>query len=164
MPGQGMRKKSIKFKLNPIPLEIKGKNILLVDDSIVRGNTSKKIIEMAREAGAKKVYFASCCPPLRYPCVYGVDMPSKKDFVAHDLQAEGVAKAIGADGVFYQSLEDLVKAVGAGNPEINNFCHACLSGKYPTKGITEETLDAVEKNRNAAHLDDDMEEGQLSLI
>lgn len=149
MPGQGIRRRSIKYKLNPIPLEIEGKHVLLVDDSIVRGNTSRKIIEMVRGAGAKSVYFASCCPPLRNPCVYGVDMPSRKDFIAHNLTIEEVGKAIGADAIFYQTLEDLVKAVGAGNPKINNFCTACLSGKYPTPDITEEVLQRAEAARGS---------------
>lgn len=168
MPGQGMRKRSIKYKLNPIPLEIEGKNILLIDDSIVRGNTSRKIIEMVREAGAKKVYFASCCPPLRNPCVYGVDMPSRKDFIANNLSVEEVGKAIGADAIFYQDLKDLVAAVSAGNPKIKNFCTACLSCKYPTSDITEEVLQRAESTRGSIQAEgagaDDSDEDQLVLI
>lgn len=165
MPGQGMRKKSIKYKLNPIPLEIKGKNVLLVDDSIVRGNTSRKIVEMVRDAGAKSVYFASCCPPLLNPCVYGVDMPSRKDFIAHNLSNEEVAKAIGANLVFYQTLPDLIKAVGKGNPKINNFCTGCLSGKYPTPDITEEVLERAEQSRGTVAAEEGGDtEDQLSLL
>ncbi|MEK7523612.1 MAG: amidophosphoribosyltransferase [Patescibacteria group bacterium] len=149
MPGQAMRKRSIKYKLNPIPLEIEGKNVLLVDDSIVRGNTSRKIIEIVRDAGAKKVFFASCCPPLRNPCVYGVDMPSRKDFIAHNLSIEEVGKAIGADAIFYQTLKDLVESVKTGNPKVKNFCTACLSGKYPTPDITEEVLQRAEQSRGS---------------
>ncbi|MBI5412750.1 amidophosphoribosyltransferase [Candidatus Peregrinibacteria bacterium] len=168
MPGQGMRKRSIKYKLNPIPLEIEGKNILLIDDSIVRGNTSRKIIEMVREAGAKKVYFASCCPPLRNPCVYGVDMPSRKDFIANNLSIEEIGKAIGADAIFYQELKDLVSAVQAGNPKIKNFCTACLGGKYPTSDITEEVLQRAELARGSIQAEgggaDNPDEDQLVLI
>jgi len=151
MPGQAIRRKSVKFKLNPIPLELKGKNILLVDDSIVRGNTSKKIIEMVRNAGAKKVYIASCAPPLVSPCVYGVDMPTRKDFVAYNITEKTIAKVIGADKVIYQDLEDLEKAAHKGNKDIKTFCGACFSGKYPTKNVTEKTLRAAEETRRKAH-------------
>ncbi|MEK9133033.1 MAG: amidophosphoribosyltransferase [Patescibacteria group bacterium] len=165
MPGQGMRKRSIKYKLNPIPLEIQDKNVLLVDDSIVRGNTSRKIIEMVREAGAKKVFFASCCPPLRNPCVYGVDMPSRKDFIAHNLSIEEVGKAIGADAMFYQNLKDLETAVKKGNPKIKNFCTACLSGKYPTPDITEEVLTRAEITRGGIEGEDaTSQDDQLVLL
>lgn len=150
MPGQKMRQKSVKYKLNAIPLEIKDRAVLLVDDSIVRGNTSRKIVEMVRQAGATKVYLASCCPPLKNPCVYGVDMPTRKDFIAHNLTTDEIAKAIKVDGLFYQTLEDLEKAVKAGNPEITNFCTACLSGKYPTPEVTEELLGRVEAARKAS--------------
>lgn len=151
MPGQEKRRRSIRFKLNPIKLELKGKNVLLVDDSIVRGNTSKKIIEMIRNAGAKKIYFASCAPPLVSPCVYGVDMPTRKDFIAHNLKTETIAKVIGADKIFYQELKDLIKAANIGNKEITGFCGACFSGKYPTTEITEEVLKHVENMRRKAH-------------
>ncbi len=151
MPGQAIRRKSIRFKLNPIKLELRNKNILLVDDSIVRGNTSKKIIEMVRAAGAKKVYIASCAPPLVSPCVYGVDMPTRKDFVAYNLTNETIAKVIGADMVFYQDLKDLEAAAHKGNKDIDTFCGACFSGKYPTKNVTEETLKAAEEVRQKAH-------------
>lgn len=150
MPGQAIRKRSIKYKLNPIPLEIEGKNVLLVDDSVVRGNTSRKIIEMVRDAGAKKVYIALCCPPLRHPCVYGVDMPSRKDFIAHNLTIGEIGKALGADAIFYQKLEDLVSSVKAGNPKIPKFCTACFNGKYPTPEVTEEVLQSVEQSRAQA--------------
>lgn len=163
MPGQTMRKRSIKYKLNPIPLEIKGKNVLLVDDSIVRGNTSRKIVEMVREAGAKKVYFASCCPPLRNPCVYGVDMPSRKEFIAHNLEIPEIGRAIGADGIFYQDLKDLVSAVQAGNKKVTNFCTACLSGKYPTPDVTEEVLQRAEQSRGAI-LAEEGEDGEDQLV
>lgn len=165
MPGHKIRTRSIKYKFNPIPLEIEGKNVLLVDDSIVRGNTSRKIVEMVRDAGAKKVYFASCCPPLRHPCVYGVDMPSRKDFIAHNLTIEEVGKALGADALFYQELKDLVVSVKSGNPKIPNFCTACLSGCYPTADVTEEVLQRAEKSRGgvAAEEGGDLED-QLVLL
>lgn len=165
MPDQGIRKRSIKYKLNAIPLEIRRKNVLLVDDSVVRGNTSRKIIEMVRDAGAKKVYFASSAPPLRHPCVYGVDMPSRKDFVAHNLSEDEVAKAIGADGVFYQDLKDLITSVKAGNPKITGFCHACFSGKYPTPDVTEEVLKRMEDSRVGIESEENQNgDSQLTLL
>jgi amidophosphoribosyltransferase len=148
MPGQGIRTKSIKYKLNPIPLELRRRNILLVDDSIVRGNTSKKIIQMVRDAGAKKVYFASTAPPLINPCLYGVDMPSRKEFVANGLTEEEIAKFIGADAVFYQDPEDLLAAGKEGNPKIKNFCYACMGGRYPTGDITEDVLQKADLARS----------------
>lgn len=147
MPGQKQRQASIRRKLNPLQLEIKGKNVLLVDDSIVRGNTSRKIVEMVRDMGAKKVYFASCSPPLHHPCVYGIDMPSKKEFVANDLTIEETGKQIGADALFYQDMEDLVSSVKKGNLKIDRFCMACFDGEYPTKGVTAEILAEAEKSR-----------------
>lgn len=166
MPGQGIRKRSIKYKLNPMPLEISGKNVLLVDDSIVRGNTSRKIVEMVREAGAKKVYMALCCPPLRHPCVYGVDMPTKKEFVANNLTIDEIAKAISADRLFYQDLKDLIASVKAGNPKVAKFCTACFSGKYPTPEVTEKVLEAAELSRSGSAIDGGPadSEDQLSLL
>lgn len=165
MPGQRIRQRSIKYKLNPIPLEIEGKNVLLVDDSIVRGNTSRKIIEMVRSAGAKKVYIALCCPPLRHPCVYGVDMPCRKDFIAHNLTIEEVGKAIGTDAIFYQNLKDLVSAVKAGNPAVKSFCTACFSGKYPTPDVTEEVLQRAEQQRGSIQAEGTEDsEDQLALL
>ncbi len=147
MPGQKARKQSVRFKLNPIELEIRNKNILLVDDSIVRGNTMKKIIEMVRSVGAKKVYVASCAPPLKSPCVYGVDMPTRQEFVAYDRTIEEIEKEVGADKLFYQSNEDLVNSAKEGNPEIKNYCTACFTGKYPTRYVTDEYLRKVEEDR-----------------
>lgn len=164
MPGQAIRKRAIKYKLNPIPLEMKGKNVLLVDDSIVRGNTSRKIIEMVREAGARKVFFASTAPPLRNPCVYGVDLPSRKDFVAHNLSEHEIAKAIGADRLFYQDLKDLISSVKRGNPKITGFCHACFSGKYPTPDITEKVLKSVEDSRVGIEAEETGENGEKSQL
>lgn len=148
MPGQVERTNSIRRKLNPLQLEIKGKNVLLVDDSIVRGNTSRKIVEMVREMGAEKVYFASAAPPLHHPCVYGIDMPSRKEFVANELSVEETAKQIGADALFYQDLDDLIEAVSEGNPHVNTFCTACFDGKYPTSDVTEEILREAENSRS----------------
>ncbi|MFT7184074.1 MAG: amidophosphoribosyltransferase [Oceanicoccus sp.] len=155
MPGQEQRQSSIRRKLNPIRLEIEGKNILLVDDSIVRGNTSKKIIEMVREMGAKKVFFASCAPPLRHPCVYGIDMPSRKEFVANQLSTEETAKQIGADALFYQEMDDLLESVSEGNPNVNEFCTGCFTGDYPTNDVTEEVLRAAEESRSCTPLKED---------
>lgn len=170
MPGQEIRKKSIHYKLNPIKLEIEGRNVLLVDDSIVRGNTSKKIIEMIREAGAKKVYFASAAPQIISPCVYGVDMPTKKELVANGLTVDQICKVIGADELFYQDIDDLVDSAKEGNPKITNFCFACMSGKYPTAEVTKELLAKAESARGNVHqLDaelggDGAKDDQLTLI
>lgn len=167
MPGQNIRQRSIKYKLNPLELEIRGKNVLLVDDSIVRGNTSRQIVEMVRGAGAKKVYFASCAPALRNPCVYGVDMPTRKEFVANGLTTAQVCKTIGADGLFYQDLKDLVDACRAGNPKVKNFCTGCFSGKYPTPEVTESVLRRAEETRGCEPLSDSealIGENQLSLL
>lgn len=150
MPGQKNREANIKRKLNPIRLEFKDKDVLLVDDSIVRGTTSRKIIELAREAGARKVYFASCSPPLRFPCVYGIDMATKDEFVAHDNTVEEVAKAIGADHLLYLPLEALNQSATAGNPDIGKFCNACFTGEYPTGDVTDEMFDAIERERRVA--------------
>lgn len=164
MPGQAARQKSIRHKLNPIQLEIKDKNVLLVDDSIVRGNTSKKIVEMVRDMGAKKVYFASAAPPLHHPCVYGIDMPSRKEFVANELTVEETAKKIGADALFYQDLEDLVSAVQEGNPKIQKFCMACFDGNYPTSDVSEEVLRAAEESRCEDARPDSTRINQIPLI
>ncbi len=147
MPTNEGRNESIRNKLNAIKLEFEGKNVLLVDDSIVRGNTSKKIVAMARAAGAKNVYFASVSPPLRFPCVYGIDMSTKNEFVAKDRTEDEISTAIGADGVVYQPLENLIAAVREGNPKITDTCSACFSGVYPTGDVTEERLSAIERER-----------------
>ncbi|MGB6867625.1 MAG: hypothetical protein WBE11_18220, partial [Candidatus Aminicenantaceae bacterium] len=123
------------------------KNVLLVDDSIVRGNTSQAIIELVRECGAKKVYFASYSPPLRHPCVYGIDMQTKTEFIARNATVDQIAQKLKADKVIYQSLEDLEKAVGLGNKKLHNFCGACFSGVYPTGDVTPELLEEIESER-----------------
>jgi amidophosphoribosyltransferase len=148
MPGQQMRKRSVRQKLNAIDLEFRGKSVLLVDDSIVRGTTSQEIIRMARDAGAKKVYFASAAPPVRYPNVYGIDMPAASELIAHNRSVDEVAQLIGADRVIYQDLEDLVKAVGKGNKGIRRFDTSCFSGEYVTGDVTREYLDSIESRRN----------------
>jgi len=148
MPGQKQRKKSVRQKLSAIELEFKDKNVLLVDDSIVRGTTSQEIVQMARAAGAKKVFFASAAPPVRYPNVYGIDMASKNEFVAHNKTTEEVCKTIGADKLIYQNLDDLIWSVQQGNPDIKSFDCSCFDGNYLTKDIDEPYLDNLEAQRS----------------
>ena len=148
MPGQEMRKQSVRRKLNPIDLEFKGKNVLLVDDSIVRGTTSKQIIQMARDAGARKVYIASAAPPVRYPNVYGIDMPAAEELIAHNRSEAEIAKKIGADWLLYQDLDDLIDAVQKGNRAITEFDCSCFNGKYVTKTIDKDYLDKISNIRN----------------
>lgn len=148
MPGQGMRKRSIRRKLNAIELEFKDKNVLLVDDSIVRGNTSQQIIQMAREAGAKKVYFASAAPPVRYPNVYGIDMPAATELVAHNRSEAEICAEIGADWLIYQDLPDLIDAVSHYSSDISQFDTSCFSGEYVTGDVTVAYLNELEKARS----------------
>lgn len=148
MPGQQMREKSVRQKLNAISLEFEGKNVLLVDDSIVRGTTSAQIIQMARDAGAKKVYFASAAPPVRYPNVYGIDMPAAHELIAHDRTEQEVCEAIGADHIIYQDLDDLIEAVRKGNPDIAHFDTSCFSNQYVTGDIDDAYLARTEALRN----------------
>lgn len=148
MPGQAERKKSVRQKLNAISAEFNGKNVLLVDDSIVRGTTSQKIIELAREAGANKVYFASAAPPVRYPNVYGIDMPSQIELVANGRTIEQVCEILGADKLIYQTLDDLIESVRVCNPEITSFDTSCFDGEYVTGDITAEYLKLVDGSRN----------------
>ncbi len=148
MPGQVLRRKSVRQKLNAIDLEFQGKNVLLVDDSIVRGTTSQQIIQMAREAGAEKVYFASAAPPVRYPNVYGIDMPAASELIAHGRSEAEVAGIIGADRLIYQDIDDLVEAVRRGNPAIERFDTSCFSGEYVTGDVTESYLARIESERN----------------
>ena len=135
MPGQQLRRKSVRQKLNAIPLEFKGKNVLLVDDSIVRGTTAKEIVQMARDAGAKNVYFASAAPQVRYPNVYGIDMPSAEELLAHNCTDSEMCQALGADGLIFQDLEDLVAAAQEGNPTITRFEDSVFTGDYVTGGV-----------------------------
>jgi amidophosphoribosyltransferase len=148
MPGQSQRKKSVRQKLNPIELEFKGKNVLLVDDSIVRGTTCKEIIEMARDAGANKVYFASAAPAVKYPNVYGIDMPSAAELVAHGRTDEEVCEVIGADWLVYQNLDDLVMSCRDGNESIQEFDCSVFNGEYITNDITPEYLASIDAERN----------------
>ena len=148
MPGQAARKKSVRQKLNAIDLEFRGKNVMLVDDSIVRGTTCKQIIQMAREAGAKNVYFCSAAPAVRYPNVYGIDMPSAHELIAHNRSTEEVAELIGADWLIYQDLPDLIDAVGGGKVKIENFDCAVFDGKYVTGDIDDVYLHKIEQARN----------------
>jgi amidophosphoribosyltransferase len=150
MPGQQERKKSVRRKLNPIDLEFEGKNVLLVDDSIVRGTTSKQIIQMAREAGANKVYMASAAPPVRYPNVYGIDMPATDEFVAHNRSVEEIAEVIGADWLIYQDLEDLIDSVKKGNESLEEFDCSCFDGKYITNDVDTEYFRKLQDKRNDA--------------
>jgi amidophosphoribosyltransferase len=147
MPGQSQRKKSVRQKLNAIGSEFKNKNVLLVDDSIVRGTTSQQIIQMARDSGARKVYFASAAPPVRYPNVYGIDMPSVNELIAHGRNEDEIARAIGADKLVYQDLPDLIEAVREGNPKISGFDTSCFSGEYITGSVSQDYLDDLEKIR-----------------
>lgn len=148
MPGQQERKKSVRRKLNAIGAEFKGKNVLLVDDSIVRGTTSEQIIEMARDAGAKKVYFASAAPEIRFPNVYGIDMPTTNELIAHGRDVEEITKLIGADGMIFQSLPDLIEAVRKENPAIKRFETSVFDGKYVTNDVDQAYLDYITQLRN----------------
>ncbi len=148
MPGQKERKSSVKKKLNAMELEFKGRNVLLVDDSIVRGTTSSQIVKMAREAGAKKVYFASASPAVKYPNVYGIDMPSPTEFVAHQRSSEEIAQEIGADWLIYQDLEDLIQSCHRGNKQIEQFDCSVFNGEYVTGDIDQNYLDDIDQRRN----------------
>tara|TARA_B100000212_G_C27054661_1_gene397165 strand:- start:136 stop:594 length:459 start_codon:yes stop_codon:yes gene_type:complete len=147
MPGQGIRKRSVAHKLSPIEIEFKGKNVLLVDDSIVRGNTSKKIIEMVRKNGAKRVYFASASPPIRFQNVYGIDMPATSELVAHNRSTKEIKEYIKADELIYQDIEDLKLSASIGNPQITHFEDSVFTGKYCTSGVTKQFLKNLESER-----------------
>ncbi len=150
MPGQSQRKKSVRQKLNAIELEFRGKNVLLIDDSIVRGTTSKQIIQMAREAGANKVYFASAAPPIRYPNVYGIDMPAASELIAAGKTNSEVEELIGADWLVYQDLDDLIAADAEGNPTISRYECSVFDGEYITGDVDEMYLKRLENIRNDA--------------
>lgn len=148
MPGQQQRKKSVRQKLNVIDLEFRGKNVLLVDDSIVRGTTCQQIIQMARDAGAAKVYFASAAPAVKYPNVYGIDMPTAAELIAHGRTEKEVCTEIGADWLVYQDLEDLIAASSEGSPDVTQFECAVFNGNYVTGDVTPEYLKQLEDRRN----------------
>jgi amidophosphoribosyltransferase len=150
MPGQAVREKSVRQKLNAMRIEFKDKTVLIVDDSIVRGTTSFEIVQMARESGAKKVIFASAAPPVRFPNVYGIDMPTRSELVAYGRTDEEINKLIGADQLIYQDVEDMKQAVRDINPALQNFEASCFDGHYVTGDITESYLDALEAARNTS--------------
>ncbi|MBI3141126.1 MAG: amidophosphoribosyltransferase [Rhodocyclales bacterium] len=163
MPGQAQRRKSVRQKLNTIAQEFKDKSVLLVDDSIVRGTTSREIVQMAREAGARKVYFASAAPPVRFANVYGIDMPTRNELIASNRNDEEICREIGADGLIYQDLEALKAAVHSINPSITCFETSCFDGHYVTGDVTPEYLSSVENQRNAKQAAEDGETAQLDL-
>lgn len=148
MPGQAMRKNSVRQKLSPIDLEFNGKNVLLVDDSIVRGTTSGQIVQMARDAGARKVYLASAAPPVRYPNVYGIDMPAAEELIAHDRKVQEIQVEVGADWLVYQSVEDLIEAVRYDKHPIDNFESSCFTGDYITGDVDSDYLELLQKQRS----------------
>ena len=148
MPGQQQRKKSVRQKLNAIDLEFRDKNVMLVDDSVVRGTTSQQIIQMARDAGASKVYFASASPPVRYPNVYGIDMPTRDELIANDRTVDEVAAAIGADWMIFQDLDDLIEAVKKGNNELKEFDCSVFTGEYICGGVSSDYLQHLEAMRS----------------
>jgi amidophosphoribosyltransferase len=162
MPGQSMRRKSVRQKLNTVGQEFKGKRVLLVDDSIVRGTTSREIVEMARAAGALKVYFASASPPVRYPNVYGIDMPTRSELIATGRTGEEIAREIGADALIYQDLEALEESVRVCNPELRQFDAACFNGRYVTGDVTPEYLSMVEARRSVKKQTSGDEDGNAS--
>jgi amidophosphoribosyltransferase len=150
MPGQGVRKKSVRQKLNVIASEFKGRNVLLVDDSIVRGTTSREIVQMARDAGARKVYLASAAPPVRYPNVYGIDMPTASELVAHDRTVEEIREIIGCDALIYQDIEGMKRAIGSLNAKLAGFDASCFDGVYVTGDVTVDSIAKLNENRVGA--------------
>ncbi|MBL8385601.1 MAG: amidophosphoribosyltransferase [Burkholderiales bacterium] len=165
MPGQALRKKTVRQKLNAIGVEFKGKNVLIVDDSIVRGTTSREIVQMAREAGANKVFFASAAPPVRFPNVYGIDMPTRQELIATGRSDLEIAREIGADELIYQDLDALERAVRDLNPRLGGFETSCFSGRYVTGDVTTEYLSGVESQRHhdRDNRSSDDDEPQLGL-
>jgi amidophosphoribosyltransferase len=163
MPGHAVRKRSVRQKLNPMAMEFSGKNVLLVDDSIVRGTTSREIVQMAREAGARKVFFASAAPPVRFPNVYGIDMPTRAELIAAHRSEDEVAREIGADALIYQDLNDLKDAVRRCNPRLTSFETSCFDGVYVTGDVTTDYLRAIEIQRDAERDSGEEESAQLDL-
>jgi len=162
MPGQSVRKKSVRQKLNAIGVEFKGRNVLLVDDSIVRGTTSKEIVQMAREAGARKVYMASAAPPVRYPNVYGIDMPTREELIAHERTIEEIRDFIGADALIYQDVDAMKRVVGALNPQVKAFEASCFDGHYITGDISDSDFQALQAQRRL-QFDEDEENNRSRL-
>ena len=164
MPGQSVRKKSVRQKLSALPTEFKGKNVLLVDDSIVRGTTSREIVNMARDAGANKVYFASAAPPVRFPNVYGIDMPTRSELIAHDRSDDEIMRMIEADGLVYQDIDAMKRSVSDLCPRLKRFEASCFDGVYITGDITPAYLDALESARDLPRSgNDDEVRAQLNL-
>ena len=163
MPGQAVRRRSVRQKLNPMSMEFAGKNVLLVDDSIVRGTTSREIVQMARESGARKVFFASAAPPVRFPNVYGIDMPTRAELIAAHRSEDEVAGEIGADALIYQDLEALKDAVRRANPKLASFETSCFDGIYVTGDVTADYLRTIETQRDAKRDSSDDEAPQLDL-
>jgi amidophosphoribosyltransferase len=163
MPGQAVRARSVRQKLNPMSMEFSGKNVLLVDDSIVRGTTSREIVQMARESGARRVFFASAAPPVRFPNVYGIDMPTRAELIAAHRSEEEVAREIGADALVYQDLEALKDAVRRANPRLTSFETSCFDGIYVTGDVTTDYLRAIEIRRDATRDSGEDEGAQLDL-
>jgi len=147
MPNQGSRNTSIRRKLNPIPIEFADKDVLLIDDSIVRGNTSRHIVQIARDSGARRVFFGVTSPPLVAPCPYGIDMASKREFIANGRDVDDIAASLGVDFLLYLDREAMNEAAREGNPRIGEFCNACFTGRYPTEDVTLERLKAIEDER-----------------
>jgi amidophosphoribosyltransferase len=163
MPGQAVRSRSVRQKLNPMAMEFAGKNVLLVDDSIVRGTTSREIVQMARDSGARKVFFASAAPPVRFPNVYGIDMPTRAELIAAHRSEEEVAREIGADALVYQDLEELKDAVRRANPRLTSFETSCFDGVYITGDITSDYLRSIEIRRDARRDTGEEDAAQLDL-
>jgi amidophosphoribosyltransferase len=162
MPGQGVRKKSVRQKLNVIGSEFKGRNVLLVDDSIVGGTTSREIVQMARDAGARKVYLVSAAPPVRYPNVYGIDMPTTDELVAHNRTVEEVRESIGCDALIYQDLDAMTQAIGSLNPKLTGFDASPFDGVYVTGDITLEDIARLNAGRDV-HEEGDGDTSRLAL-
>lgn len=164
MPGQGNRQKSVRQKLNPIASELEGKNVLLVDDSIVRGTTSREIIQMVREAGARKVYFASASPPVRYPNVYGIDMPCAAELIAANKTEDEICKAITADGLVYQTMEDLKASIHCFNEDLQDFEDSIFTGQYVTGDVSESYLAVLAEKRTVGKINDKETLKQLDMV
>ncbi|NCU66285.1 amidophosphoribosyltransferase [Acidovorax sp. 210-6] len=163
MPGQAVRKKSVRQKLNVIGSEFKGRNVLLVDDSIVRGTTSREIVQMAREAGARKVYMASAAPPVRYPNVYGIDMPTSSELVAHGRTLDEVRQIIGCDALIYQDVEAMKKAIGSLNPRLSGFDASCFDGVYVTGDVSPEQIQQLNEGRAQQAQEGEEDTSRLAL-
>jgi amidophosphoribosyltransferase len=164
MPGQSVRRRSVRQKLNAISVEFKGRRVLLVDDSIVRGTTSKEIVQMAREAGAAKVYMASAAPPVRYPNIYGIDMPTREELIAAGRSLEQIREYIGADALIYQEVDAMKRVVKALQPRLDGFEASCFDGRYITGDVSAEDFAALEAQRRAQPADEeDAERSRLAL-